>query len=49
MYRNLRRIHGVSIVGVDVGSDVKVLEEIVEDARREIVDKAIEIIPRFMI
>jgi hypothetical protein len=48
LYKNLQRIPNASIVGVDVGGDVKMLEEIVEDARREIVDKAIKIIPRFM-
>jgi hypothetical protein len=36
------------IFGVDVGGDVKILEEIVEDARREIVDKAVLIIPSFI-
>jgi hypothetical protein len=48
LYRNLQRVRNASMVGVDVGSDAKILKEIVEDARREIVDKAIEIIPRFM-
>jgi hypothetical protein len=48
LYRNLQRVRNVSVVGVDVGGDVKMLEEMVEDARREIVDKAIKIIPRFM-
>ncbi|MCL7389905.1 MAG: hypothetical protein LZ173_08275, partial [Thaumarchaeota archaeon] len=32
----------------DVGGDVKILEEMVEDARRRVVDKAIKIIPRFI-
>jgi hypothetical protein len=48
LYRNLQRVRNASMVGVDVGGDVRILEEIVEDARREIVDKAIKIIPRFM-
>jgi hypothetical protein len=38
LYKNLQRIHRASMVGVDVGGDVKILEEIVEDARREIVE-----------
>jgi len=46
LYRNLQRIPNASIVGVGVGSDAKILEKIVEDARREIVDKATKIIPR---
>jgi hypothetical protein len=48
LYKNLQRIHRASIIGVDVGSDVKILKEMVEDARREIVDKAVQIIPRFI-
>jgi hypothetical protein len=48
LYRNLQRVRNASIVGVDVGGEVKILEEMVEDVRREIVDKAIKIIPRFM-
>jgi hypothetical protein len=48
LYKNLQRVRSAGIVGVDVGGDVKILEEIVEDARREIVDKAINIIPRFI-
>jgi len=48
LYRNLQRVRNASIVGVDVGGDVKILEEMVEDVRREIVDKAIKIIPRFI-
>jgi hypothetical protein len=47
LYRNLQRIRSASVVGVDVGGDVKILEKMVEDARREIVDKATRIIPRF--
>jgi len=34
LYRNLQRVRSASIVGVDVGGDVKILEEMVEDARR---------------
>jgi hypothetical protein len=48
LYRNLQRIRSAGLVGVDVGGDVKILEEMVEDARREVVDKAIKIIPRFI-
>ena len=48
LYRNLQRVRSASIIGVDVGGGVKILEEMVEDARREIVDKAIKIIPGFM-
>jgi len=47
-YRNLQRIRNASIVGVDVGSDIKMLEKMVEDARREIIDKATRLIPGFM-
>jgi hypothetical protein len=48
LYRNLQRIRNASMVGVDVGGDIKILEEMVEDARRKITDKAIKIIPRFI-
>jgi len=48
LYKNLQRIRNTSMVGVDVRSDVKILEKMVEDARREIIDKAINIIPRFV-
>jgi len=48
LYRSLRRVRSASIVGIDVGGDVKILERTVEDARREIVDIAIKIIPGFM-
>jgi hypothetical protein len=48
LYRSLQRIRNTSIVGVDVGGDVKILEEMVEDARKEVVDKAVQIIPRFI-
>jgi len=47
-YNNLQRIRNASIVGVDVGSDIRMLEKMVEDVRREIIDKAIRLIPRFM-
>ena len=47
LYRNLQRIRSASVVGVDVGGDAKILEKMVEDTRKEIVDKAIEIIPGF--
>jgi hypothetical protein len=48
LYRNLQRVWNASMVGVDVGGDVKILEEIVEDARKEIADKAVLIILRFI-
>ena len=48
LYKNLQRIQRASMVGVDVGSDIKMLEKMVEDVRREIVDEAIRLIPRFM-
>jgi hypothetical protein len=44
LYRNLQRIRNTSIVGVDVGSDVRILEKTIENVRREIVDKATKII-----
>jgi hypothetical protein len=47
LYRNLQRVRNASVVGVNVGGDIKILEETVEDARKEVVDKAIRIIPRF--
>ena len=40
MYKNLQRTHTAIIVGVDVGSDVEMLEKITENIRREIVDIA---------
>jgi len=48
LYKNLQRTRNASIVGVDVESDVEMLEKMVEDARREIVDRAIKLIPGFM-
>jgi hypothetical protein len=48
LYKNLQRTRNASVVGVDVGGDIKILEETVEDARREIVDKTVQIIPRFI-
>jgi len=48
LYKNLQRIRNASIVGVDVGSDAKVLEKMVEDVRRQIVDKATRLIPGFI-
>jgi len=47
-YNNLQRIRNASMVGVDVGSDIKMLEKMVEDVRREIIDRAIKLIPGFM-
>jgi len=48
LYENLQRIRNASMVGVDVGSNVKILEKMVEDVRREIIDRAIKLIPGFM-
>jgi len=48
LYRNLQRIRNASIVGVDVGGDVKILERMVEDVRKEVVDKAVKVIPKFI-
>ena len=36
------------MIGVNVGSDIRMLEKMVEDVRREIIDKATRLIPRFM-
>jgi hypothetical protein len=47
LYKNLQRVRNTSIMGIDVGSNVRILEEMVEDVRKEIVDKAINIIPGF--
>lgn len=48
LYKSLQRVLNTSIFGVNVRSDVKILKKMVEDVRKEIVDKAIEIIPRFI-
>ena len=48
LYKSLQRVRNAGIVGVDVGSDIKILERMIEDVRSEIVDKATNIIPRFM-
>jgi len=48
LYKNLQRVQRSSMIGVDVGSNVKILERIVEDVRREIVDRAIKLIPGFI-
>jgi predicted metal-dependent hydrolase len=48
LYRNLQRMRNASVIGVDFGSDVKMLEKMVEDARKEIADKAVLIILRFI-
>jgi hypothetical protein len=48
LYKNLQRIRNASIVGVDVGGDVKILERMVEDVRKEVVDKAVKVIPKFI-
>jgi len=47
LYKNLQRIRNASIVGVDVESDVEILEKRLKDVRREIVDRAIKLIPGF--
>ena len=48
LYKNLQRVQRSSMVGVDVGSDTRMLEKMVEDVRREIVDRAIKLIPGFI-
>ena len=48
LYRSLRRVQGANMIGIDVGVDVKILERMVEDVRREIVDKAFKLIPGFI-
>jgi hypothetical protein len=47
-YNNLQRIRNASIIGVDVESDVELQEKMLEDVRKEIVDRAIKLIPGFM-
>ena len=47
LYKNLQRVRNTSRVGVDVGSDVKILEKIIDDVGRDIVDRAIKLIPGF--
>jgi len=48
LYRNLQRVRNASIIGVDVESDAKILEKKVEEVRREIVDRAVRLIPTFI-
>jgi len=48
LYRNLQRVQRASMIGVNVGSDIRMLEKIVKDARREIIDKATKLTPEFM-
>jgi len=48
LYRTLRRAQRANMIGVDVGSDVKISEKRVKDVRREIIDKATRLIPGFM-
>jgi len=48
LYKNLQRVQRASMAGVDVGSDTRMLEKMVEDVRREIVDKATRLIQGFM-
>jgi len=48
LYKNLQRVQRSSMIGVDVGSDIRMLEKMVEDVRREIVDRATRLIPGFM-
>jgi hypothetical protein len=47
LYKNLQRMRNAGIVGINVGGDAKILEKIVEDTRKEIVNKALRFIPRF--
>ncbi|MCL7384719.1 MAG: hypothetical protein LZ174_10575, partial [Thaumarchaeota archaeon] len=47
LYKDLQRVRNASVVGVDVGGDVKILEKMVEDARKKIINKAVHFIPRF--
>jgi len=48
LYKNLQRVQRSSMIGVDVGSNVKILEKMVEDVRREIIDKATRLILGFI-
>ena len=48
LYKNLQRIQSLNIDGVDVENDVKKSEKMVEDARREIIDKATKLIQRLV-
>jgi hypothetical protein len=48
LYKNLQRVQRSSMIGVDVGSDIRMLEKMVEDVRREIVDRATRLIQGFM-
>ena len=48
LYRSLQRVQGAGMIGIDVGVDVKILEKMVRDVRREIVDKAFKLIPGFI-
>jgi len=48
LYKNLQRTRNTSIFNVDVESDVEILEKRLKDVRREIVDRAIKLIPRFI-
>jgi len=48
LYKDLQKIRNASMIGVDIGSDVKMLEKMVEDVRKEIVNETINIIPRYM-
>ena len=48
LYKNLQRIRNTSIFDVDVESDVEMQEKRLKDVRREIVDRAIKLIPGFI-
>jgi len=48
LYENLQRIRNTSIFDVDVESDVEMQEKRLKDVRREIVDRAIKLIPGFI-
>ena len=48
LYKSLQRVQGAVMIGVDAGSDIKMLEKMVEDVRKEIADKATRLIPGFI-
>ena len=48
IYKNLDRIRKMREIGIDVSSDVEEYEKKLENVRREIVEKATEVIPGFI-
>jgi len=48
VFKDLHRMYCLHEIGVDVSNDVKILEDALKDIRREIVEKATEVIPRFI-